>query len=115
VLYNLAHRQAEAELLPWCRDWGIPLMAYSPVDRSSLVRNDVVVTLAETHGASPAQIALAWFLLRNDDVCAIPKASIHEHVHENARALEVQLDGEDLKMLDGEFPPPKGPAPLDVY
>jgi diketogulonate reductase-like aldo/keto reductase len=90
-------------------------MAYSPVDRSSLVRNDVVVTLAETHGASPAQIALASLLLRNDDVCAIPKASIHEHVHENARALEVQLDGEDLKMLDGEFPPPKGPAPLDVY
>jgi diketogulonate reductase-like aldo/keto reductase len=114
VLYNLAHRQAEAELLPWCRDWGIPLMAYSPVDRGSLVQSDIVVTVAEKHGATPAQIALAW-VLRNDDVCAIPKASIHEHVRENARALEVQLDNEDLKMLDDEFPPPSGPAPLDVY
>ena len=114
VLYNLAHRQAEAELLPWCRDWGIPLMAYSPVDRGSLVQNDVVVTVAEKHDATPAQIALAW-VLRTDDVCAIPKASIHEHVRENARALEVQLDDEDVKMLDGEFPPPRGPAPLDVY
>ena len=114
VLYNLAHRQAEAELLPWCRDWGIPLMAYSPVDRGSLVQNDVVVTVAEKHDATPAQIALAW-VLRTDDVCAIPKASIHEHVRENARALEVQLDDEDVKLLDGEFPPPRGPAPLDVY
>ncbi len=59
-------------------------------------------------------IALAW-VLRNDNVCAIPKASIHEHVRENARALEVQLDDEDLKMLDAEFPPPRGPAPLDFY
>jgi diketogulonate reductase-like aldo/keto reductase len=114
VLYNLAHRQAEVELLPWCRDWGIPLMAYSPVDRGSLVQNDVVVTVAEKHGATPAQIALAW-VLRNDDVCAIPKASIHEHVRENARALEVQLDDEDARMLEGEFPPPSRPAPLDVY
>jgi diketogulonate reductase-like aldo/keto reductase len=114
VLYNLAHRQAEAELLPWCREWGIPMMAYSPVDRGSLVQNEVVVTVAEKHDATTAQIALAW-LLRNDEVCAIPKASIPEHVRENARALDVQLDDEDLKMLDGEFPPPRGPAPLDVY
>jgi diketogulonate reductase-like aldo/keto reductase len=114
VLYNLSHRQAEFELLPWCRDRGMPLMAYSPVDRGALVANDVVVEVAEKHGASPAQVALAW-VLRHDDICAIPKASIHEHVRENARALELQLDNEDLKLLDEEFPPPRGPAPLDLY
>jgi diketogulonate reductase-like aldo/keto reductase len=114
VLYNLAHREAELELLPWCRDWGMPLMAYAPIDRGTLVENDVVVEIAEKHDASPAQIALAW-VLRHDDVCAIPKASIHEHVRENARALEIQLDNEDLKLLEDEFPPPSSPEPIMFY
>jgi diketogulonate reductase-like aldo/keto reductase len=114
VLYNLSRRQAEFELLPWVRDSGIPLMAYSPVDRGALVQHDVVVDIAERHNATPAQVALAWVLL-HDDVCAIPKASIHEHVRENARAVELRLDHEDLKLLDQEFSPPRGPAPLDLY
>jgi diketogulonate reductase-like aldo/keto reductase len=114
VLYNLSHRQAEFELLRWCRDWGMPLMAYSPVDRGALVQHDVVVEVAEKHGATPAQVALAW-VLRHDDVCAIPKSSIHEHVRENAGALELQLDNEDLKLLDEEFPPPHASSPLDLY
>jgi diketogulonate reductase-like aldo/keto reductase len=114
VLYNLSHRQAELELLPWCRVWGMPLMAYSPVDRGALVENDVMVAIAEKHGATPAQVALAW-VLRQSDVCAIPKASIREHVRENVRALELQLDNEDIKLLDEEFPPPSAPAPLDLY
>ena len=114
VLYNLSRRQAEFELLPWCRDRRLPLMAYSPVDRGALVRNDVVVEVAEKHGATPAQVALAW-VLRHDDVCAIPKASTHEHVRENARALELRLDNEDLKLLDEEFPPPSAARPLDLY
>jgi diketogulonate reductase-like aldo/keto reductase len=114
VLYNLSRRQAEFELLPWCRDRRLPLMAYSPVDRGALIRNDVVVEVAEKHGATPTQVALAW-VLRHDDVCAIPKASIHEHVRENARALELELDNEDLNLLDEEFPPPSAPRPLDLY
>jgi diketogulonate reductase-like aldo/keto reductase len=114
VLYNLSHREAEVVVLPWCRDQGIPLMAYSPVDRGALVDDDVVVAIAEKHDATPAQVALAW-VLRHDDVCAIPKAAIHEHVRENAGALELRLDGEDMKLLEDEFPPPQEPAPLEIY
>jgi diketogulonate reductase-like aldo/keto reductase len=114
VLYNLSRRQAELELLPWCRDRGMPVMAYSPVDRGALVENDVVVEIAEKHDATPAQVAIAW-VLRHDGVCTIPKASIHEHVRENARVLELEPDNEDLKLLDAEFPAPGGPAPLDLY
>jgi diketogulonate reductase-like aldo/keto reductase len=113
VLYNLSHRGIEFELLPWCRDWGLPVMAYSPVDRGRLIDNDVVVEIAEKHDATPAQVALAW-VLRHDDICAIPKASIHEHVRENRAALDLQLDREDLKLLDEEFPPPAGPQPLEM-
>ncbi|MDX6408159.1 MAG: hypothetical protein QOE13_1230 [Gaiellaceae bacterium] len=114
VLYNLAHREIEAELLPWCRDWGLPVMAYSPIDRGSLVANDIVVEIAEKHAVATAQVALAW-VLRQDDVCAIPKASIPEHVRENRGALDLELDRDDLKALDEAFPPPKRPAPLAVY
>jgi diketogulonate reductase-like aldo/keto reductase len=111
VLYNLFHRGIELELLPWCRDRGMPVMAYSPILRGRLVENDVVVDIAERHDATPAQVALAW-VLRHDDVCAIPKASIHEHVRENRGALDLQLDREDLELLDEAFPPPTEPQPL---
>jgi diketogulonate reductase-like aldo/keto reductase len=114
VLYNLSHREAESAVLPWCRDQAIPLMAYSPVDRGALVDDDVVVAIAEKHDATPAQVALAW-VLRHDDVCAIPKAAIHEHVRENAGALELRLDREDMKLLDDEFPAPQEPMPLAIY
>jgi diketogulonate reductase-like aldo/keto reductase len=114
VLYNLSRRQAEFEVLPWCRDRGVPVMAYSPVDRGDLADSRVALEVAEKHGATAAQVALAW-LLRNDDVCVIPKASREEHVRENARALDLHLDADDLKRLDGAFPPPTGPAPLDLY
>jgi diketogulonate reductase-like aldo/keto reductase len=114
VLFNLSRRSAERAVLPWCRDRGIPLMAYSPVDRGALVRNDVVVEVAARHGALPAQVALAW-VLRHDGVCAIPKAVTLEHVRENARALELRLDADDLERLDREFPPPSGRRSLDLY
>jgi diketogulonate reductase-like aldo/keto reductase len=114
VLYNLPHRQIELELLPWCRDRGLPIMAYSPIDRGRLVRHDVVVAIAEKHDATPPQVALAW-VLRHDDVCAIPKASVQEHVRENAAALDLRLDNEDLKLLDEQFPPPDRPRALDLY
>jgi diketogulonate reductase-like aldo/keto reductase len=113
VLYNLAHRGIEFDLLPWCRERGLPVMAYSPIDRGSLVANDVVVEIAEKHEATPAQVALAW-VLRQDDVCAIPKAAIPEHVRENRRALELELDPEDVKLIDEVFPAPTSPEPLEV-
>jgi diketogulonate reductase-like aldo/keto reductase len=113
VLYNLAHRGIEFDLLAWCRDWGMPVMAYSPIDRGGLVGNDIVVEIAEKHNATPAQIALAW-VLRQEAVCAIPKASVHEHVRENRRALDLQLDNEDLRLIDEVFPPPTRSQPLEV-
>jgi diketogulonate reductase-like aldo/keto reductase len=114
VLFNLSRRSAEREVLAWCRDHGLPLMAYSPVDRGALVRNDAVAGVAARHEATPGQVALAW-VLRHDGVCAIPKAATHEHVRENARALELRLDADDLERLDREFPPPSGRRSLDLY
>jgi diketogulonate reductase-like aldo/keto reductase len=118
VLYGLEHRGIEWGLLPWCREREIPVMAYSPLGSSSsavraLLRDEALQTIAERRGATPAQIALAW-VLRQPGVCAIPKAGRVEHVRENARALEIELDADELCELDAAFPPPRRATSLEM-
>jgi diketogulonate reductase-like aldo/keto reductase len=113
VLYNLTRRGIEWDLLPWCRERGVPIMAYSPIEQGRLLRSNALATIAARHGATPAQIALAW-VLRQDGVIAIPKAGTPAHVRENRAALDIHLTGEDLAELDRAFPPPDGPTPLEM-
>lgn len=113
VLYNLARRWPEAELLPAQRKSGIATMAYSPVEQGRLLADRTLATVAARHGASPAQVALAW-LLRQGDVIAIPKASRVEHVVDNRRAAGLQLDTADLAELDASFPPPRGRPAMEL-
>ncbi|MEV8128979.1 aldo/keto reductase [Streptomyces sp. NPDC085944] len=113
VLYNLSRRGPEHSLLPRCRELSIPVMAYSPVEQGRLVGHPALRDVAAAHGATPAQIALAW-ILRHEDVIAIPKASSRAHVEENRTALDVVLTADDLAMLDRAFPPPEGKGPLEM-
>ncbi|MEV6236003.1 aldo/keto reductase [Lentzea sp. NPDC051838] len=113
ILYNLSRRGPEHDLLPWHASAGMPIMAYSPVEQGRLLRSPVLASVAARHDATPAQVALAW-VLRLPHVNAIPKAGTVEHVRENARALELRLSTEDLAELDGAFPPPSGPGPLEM-
>jgi diketogulonate reductase-like aldo/keto reductase len=113
VLYNLARRGIELDLLPWCRARHIPIMAYSPIEQARLLDDDVLRTVATRHNATPAQVALAW-VLRHDAVCAIPKAGTSAHVRENRGALDVRLTAEDLTDLHAAFPPPTVPQPLEM-
>jgi diketogulonate reductase-like aldo/keto reductase len=113
VLYNLDRRGIEHELLPWCQEWGLPIMAYSPIHQAGLVFHPAVRAIAADHGATPAQVALAW-VLRQEGVCAIPKAATPGHVRENRGALELELTGDDLELLDDAFPPPAGSQPLEM-
>jgi len=113
LLYNLTRRGLEFDLLPWMRERHIALMAYSPVEQARLLRNRTLIDFTRRHGMTPAQAALAW-LLAKDDVIAIPKASRREHVQDNAGALEIELSREQLAELDKAFPPPAGPAPLEM-
>jgi diketogulonate reductase-like aldo/keto reductase len=113
VLYNLARRGIEWDLLPWLRERAIPVMAYSPIEQGRLLRNPKLIEFAKRYGHTPAQIALAW-LLRNDDVVVIPKASHRERLLENLGALEIQLSDAQLAELDEMFPPPAGPRPLEM-
>lgn len=111
VLYNLARRGVEWDLLPWMRKRGMPLMAYSPLEQAGMLKSPGLVRVAARHGVTAAQVALAW-LLRQEGMIAIPKAVSARHVRENAAALEVLLTPEDLGELDKSFAPPTRAMPL---
>ena len=118
VLYNLANRGIEWNLLPWCRERRIPIMAYSPLGSSATEQKRMlghanIKKVAARHNATPAQIALAW-LLRQPDLVVIPKASKPEHIRDNHAALDIELTGQDLKELDQAFPPPNRKIPLEM-
>jgi diketogulonate reductase-like aldo/keto reductase len=116
VLYNLMNRGIEWDLLPWCGRRGIPVMAYSPFVSAPpaltrLLGNPALRSVASRHGATPAQVALAW-LLHQPGVVAIPKAVQPAHVRANRAACDVALTSDDLNALDRAFPPPRKKAPL---
>jgi diketogulonate reductase-like aldo/keto reductase len=113
VLYNLSRRGPEWDLLPWCREHRVAVMAYTPLGQGHVLGNRSLGGVARRRGATAAQIALAW-LLRQESMIVIPKASRSEHVRENRRALDITLTEEDLAELDRAFPPPKGKSSLGM-
>jgi diketogulonate reductase-like aldo/keto reductase len=113
ILYNPARRGPEWELLPWCRERNIPIMAYSPVDQGGLAKHPVLKNIAKRHQASAAQIALAWLLLQEQTI-VIPKAVRPDHVRENRKAADLQLTEADLHELNIAFPPPTRAVPLET-
>ena len=113
VLYNLAHRGIEFDLLPWCVERRIPVMAYSPLDEGRLARHPALVMVASRLGVDPGQVALAW-LLRNPGVITIPKATTTQHVRANRAAADILLDKEAVEVLEQAFPAPRRKRPLDM-
>ncbi|WP_242149313.1 aldo/keto reductase [Sphingomonas sp. BAUL-RG-20F-R05-02] len=111
ILYNLTRRGPEHDLLPWLAAWGMPVMAYSPVEQGRLVADKGLRALAGELGVMPAQVALAWLLAR-EGMIAIPKASTVQHVRENRTAADLALSPETVARLDTMFPLPSGPVPL---
>jgi diketogulonate reductase-like aldo/keto reductase len=114
VFYNLAHREVEWEVSAWCRERGIPVMAYSPLDQaSSLLHSGAIAEVAAKHAASPAQIALAW-LLHQPSTVVIPKSARAARIQENLDAVAIELSREDLSTLDSAFPAPDQPVRLGM-
>ena len=113
VLYNLSRRGPEWDLVPWCGERGIAIMAYTPLGQGSLLHDRTLAEIAHRRTATPAQVALAW-LLRQKGVIVIPKAARLEHVRDNRGALDVVLTEEDLSALDRAFPPPKAKSSLGM-
>jgi diketogulonate reductase-like aldo/keto reductase len=113
VLYNLTRRGIEFDLLPWCRERQIPVMAYSPINQGRSLDHSVLARIARRQEATPAQVALAW-VLGQAGVLAIPKATQPDHVRQNRAALDIHLTHEDLLEIDRDFPPPRKSVPLEM-
>lgn len=114
VLYNLSRRGIEFDLLPWSRKKSLPIMAYSPIERGRLLTHQALIDMATQYQVSPAQIALAW-VLQKENIIAIPKASSTTHVVDNIKSLDISLSAEDLIILDKTFPDPKHKIPLEMH
>ncbi len=110
VLYHVGSRGIEYDLLPWCTEHKIPLMAYSPLGQGGrLLQSKALAAVAKRHNATPAQIAIAW-TMRHGNVISIPKASDLRHVRENAAAGAITLSDEDLATIDAVHPAPGAQA-----
>jgi diketogulonate reductase-like aldo/keto reductase len=113
ILYNVKRRAPEYDLIPLLAQHRIPVMAYSPLEQARLPLKNALAIVAAKHGATPFQIALAW-LLRQDGMIVIPKASSDAHVRDNFAALRIELDADDLAAIDAEFTPPSKKKPLET-
>lgn len=113
VLYNLSRRGIEFDLMPFCRERKMPIMAYSPIEQGRILTHAGLREVAKRHGVSTAQVALAW-LIRQDGVITIPKATTIKHVDDNLGALDLRPTADDLATLDKHFPPPDEAEPLDM-
>jgi diketogulonate reductase-like aldo/keto reductase len=112
LYYNVMHRGIEWDLLPWCREKGMPIMAYSPLNQGRL-DSAALEQVAMRHHTSPHQIALAWLLMQ-DDVIVIPKSARKHHIDQNYAALDIKLTDEDLVKIDQKCPPPDHATGLDI-
>ena len=114
VLYNPEDRGIEFDLLPWAEANGLPTMAYCPIGQGqsgNLLHHPALHEVAARHNATPAQISLAWVLRRNNMI-AIPKAVTPKHIELNAAAVELTLTADDLATLDRAWPVPTRKLPL---
>lgn len=118
VLYHLASRGVEYDLLPWLESHHMTAMAYCPLaqygdlDRG-LIGNRGLTAVAQRHHASVAQILLAFTLLR-DYVIPIPKSSSPVHTEDNAKSLDIELTEDDIAMLSRDYPAPTRKTWLDI-
>jgi diketogulonate reductase-like aldo/keto reductase len=115
VLYHPDSRGIEFDLLPWCLEHRIPVMAYSPLGHNvrRLLGSAALQAVAGRHGVTPACVAIAWGL-RDGNVISIPKAADLAHVRENAGAADLVLTAEDLAAIDAAHRPPARKVGLDL-
>jgi diketogulonate reductase-like aldo/keto reductase len=111
VLYNFSRRGIEFDLLPWCQEHKIPVMAYSPIEQGRILQHPELIHVAKAYQATPAQVALA-FLLERESVIPIPKTSNLRRLQENREAVDLDISDEDWARLDAAFPPQSRKVPL---
>ena len=111
VPYSLHNRHIERDLLPWCTQHNMPVMAYSPLggDNNLVIGDHTLAQIGAAHQCSAAAVALAW-VIRSGKVIAIPESGSPAHTKENAVALSMALTPQDIQTLGAAYPGPLGAA-----
>jgi diketogulonate reductase-like aldo/keto reductase len=103
--YHLADRGVEKDILPYCRKEGIVLMAYFPLGHGKLTTSKALTDIGMKYGKTAPQVALNW-LLAQENVFPIPRASVPVHVTENIGSVGWRMSEDDRAMLERSYPPP---------
>ena len=127
--YNLLYREEEREMLPYCRERGIAVTGFSPLARGWLSNSTAtrsktdhnfvnmygdtldreicasVERIAKDHGVSMAEVALAWFYMKEDICCPILGASSTGQLERNVAALDLKLGLDEVESLDQMYRP----------
>ncbi|MFC1521977.1 aldo/keto reductase [Elusimicrobiota bacterium] len=114
--YNIHERSAEESLIPFCHEHSITLVAYTPLAKGRLATAGkscaTLADMAEKYSVTSAQLVLNW-LVRDPRVVAIPRATREDHLTENANALEISIEQDDLERLSELFRPQITYLPTD--
>jgi 2,5-diketo-D-gluconate reductase B len=89
----------QSAVLEVCRERGAELCAYRPLGKGQVTSDAVIAEIAAANGTTPAQVALAW-LIGQEGVSAVPKASSPERRRENLGALRVELSSDERARID---------------
>lgn len=106
----------QSRLLAAVRQNGMALTAYSPLARGKVAQDRTLQEIGERHGKTPAQVALRW-LIQQEGVNAIPKASSRERAASNFDIFDFELSEEEMETIgglrspDGRLTSPAGLAP----
>ena len=119
VLYHLAYRGIERDLLPYCAEKGIAIVGYSPFGHGNFPSSHsrgrkVLAEIARRHNRTVRQVVLN-FLTRDSNLFTIPKAGNPDHIRENSGAVgNWKLTDEDIAAIDSMFPLPRADRPLEM-
>lgn len=118
VLYHVASRGIEFDLMPWMESRNMPLMAYCPIAQAGqlkqgLFKNKILLKIARSKKATVAQVLLA-FVLSRPNVIAIPRSGSAAHTLENSKARDLLLTADEMDLINREFPKPTVKTPLDI-
>jgi len=98
--YSVSDRASE-DVLRFCEEAQIPFMAYFPLAAGELAESGTALAeIAQGHGATAAQVALAWLLQRSPLIVPIPGTSSIAHFDENVDSVELELEDGELEALD---------------
>ena len=117
ILYNIAERGAEYDLIPWCREHDVLVMAYSPLcncceARTKVTDDPLIISAAAGEGKTPESLMLS-FVVRDRDIVTVFRTSGKEHLNMDMQNVFGEIPAEDMAAISEKYCPPAEKYPLE--